>query len=105
MESKFTGGLLGLIGINLLQGFLMMITLGLAFPWTVCIKQRWLARHTYLDGRQLVFDGTGGQLFGNYIKWFLLTIVTFGIYGFWLSLKMQAWIVKHTHIVETAAQQ
>ena len=97
-ESRFTGGLLGLIGINLLQGLLTGITLGLAAPWAVCMKERWIARHTVIDGPQLVFDGTGGQLFGNYIKWFLLTIITFGIYAFWLEIKMKQWLVKHTHM-------
>ena len=97
MESKFTGGLLGLIGISLLQILLTVFTLGIAFPWAVCIKEGWIARNTIIDGRKLYFDGTGGQLFGNYIKWFLLTIVTLGIYSFWLSIKMQQWIVKHTH--------
>ena len=97
MESKFTGGLLGLIGINILQGLLCTITLGIGAPWAICMKQRWIASHTIIDGYRLAFDGTGTQLFGNYIKWFLLTIVTLGIYGFWLSINMKRWIVKHTH--------
>jgi len=97
MESKFTGGLLGLIGVNLLQALVCFITLGIGAPWAVCIKQRWIASHTTIDGQRLYFDGTGAQLFGNYIKWFLLTIVTLGVYGFWLDLKMKCWIVKHTH--------
>ena len=96
MESKFTGGLLGMIGIGILQGLIITFTLGLGLPWAVCLKQRWIAKHTVIDGRKLTFDGTGGQLFGNYIKWFLLTIITFGIYGFWLTIKMQQWITKHT---------
>lgn len=96
-KSEFTGGLLGLIGINILQWLLIFITLGLGVPWAVCIKERWIARHTIIDGRQLTFDGNGGQLFGNYIKWFLLTILTFGIYGFWLDIKMKQWITRHTH--------
>ena len=96
-ESRFTGGLLGLIGINLLQALLIAITLGLATPWAICMKERWLARHTVIDGQQLIFDGTGSQLFGNYIKWFLLTIITLGIYGFWLDIKLKQWIIKHTH--------
>ncbi len=98
-ESRFTGGLLGLIGINILQGLLIGLTFGLAAPWAICMKQRWIARHTVIDGRQLIFDGTGSQLFGNYIKWFLLTIITLGIYGFWLDIKMKQWITKHTHMV------
>lgn len=96
-ESKFTGGLLGLVGINLLQALLIGITFGIAAPWAICIKERWMAKHTVIDGHQLVFDGTGGQLFGNYIKWFLLTLITFGIYGFWLDIKMKQWITMHTH--------
>ena len=99
MESKFTGSLLGLIGINLLQALIIILTFGLAAPWAICMKERWIARHTIIDGRQLVFDGTGGQLFGNYIKWFLLTLITLGIYGFWLDIKMKQWITKHTHMV------
>ena len=98
-ESRFTGGLLGLIGINILQGIIIGLTFGIAAPWAICLKQRWIARHTVIDGRQLIFDGTGGQLFGNYIKWFLLTIITVGIYGFWLDIKMKQWITKHTHMV------
>ena len=96
-NSEFDGGLLGLIGISILQGILITFTLGLGAPWAVCIRERWVAKHTIIDGRRLTFDGNGGQLFGNYIKWFLLTIVTLGIYGFWLSIKMKQWVVKHTH--------
>ena len=96
-NSEFDGGLLGLIGISILQGILITFTLGLGAPWAVCIRERWVAKYTIIDGRRLTFDGNGGQLFGNYIKWFLLTIVTFGIYGFWLSIKMKQWVVKHTH--------
>ena len=96
-QSQFTGGLLGLIGINILQGLLIMITLGIGAPWAICLKERWIAKHTYIDGRQLAFDGTGAQLFGSYIKWFLLTIITLGIYSFWLEIKMKQWLVKHTH--------
>ena len=96
-NSEFDGGLLGLIGISILQGILITFTFGLGAPWAVCIRERWVAKHTIIDGRRLTFDGNGGQLFGNYIKWFLLTIVTLGIYGFWLSIKMKQWVVKHTH--------
>ena len=97
-KSLFNGGLLGLIGINILQSLLITITLGIALPWAICLKERWIAKHTIIDGQQLVFDGKGGQLFGNYIKWFLLTIITFGIYAFWLDIKMKQWVVKHTHV-------
>lgn len=50
MESKFTGGLLGLIGISILQFLITVLTLGLALPGAVCMKERWLAKHTIIDG-------------------------------------------------------
>ena len=96
-ESKFDGGLLGLIGINLLASLITVASIGIAYPWAVCLKEEWIASHTIIDGKRLYFDGRGGQLFLNYIKWFLLTIITFGIYGFWLSIKMKKWVAKHTH--------
>lgn len=95
-NSNFTGGLLGYIGINLLQFVLTILTLGLAAPWAVCIKERWIAKHTVIEGKQLKFVGTGLGLFGQYIKWFLLTIITLGIYSFWLVIKMKQWVVRNT---------
>ena len=98
-ESKFTGGLLGLIGINILVIALFVFTVGLGLPWCVCIKQDWITKHTTIDGKRLSFDGTGLQLFGNYIKWWLLCIVTLGIYGFWMSIKFRQWTTRHTHFL------
>jgi uncharacterized membrane protein YjgN (DUF898 family) len=98
VESEFTGGLFGLIGINILATVLTVFTLGIALPFAVCLKQRWVADHTILDGHRLMFDGNGFQLFGQYIKWFLLTIITLGIYVFWLGIKMKKWVVSHTHV-------
>ena len=102
MDSKFTGGLLGMIGIGILEALICFFTLGICFPWALCIKERWYVQHTIIDGHKLTFDGTGMQLFGNYIKWLLLTIITFGIYSFWLTIKMKQWVTKHTHMEAVA---
>lgn len=96
-ESKFTGTLLGLIGINLLASLIILCTFGIATPWAICIREKWVAEHTFINGRQLTFDGTGAQLFGNYIKWFLLCLITLGIYSLWMGIRMKQWVVKHTH--------
>ena len=98
MESKFTGGLFGMIGIGILQTIIIVCTLGFGTPWAICLKERWYVKHTIIDGHKLTFDGTGAQLFGNFIKWMLLTIITLGIYSFWLSIKMKQWVAKHTHL-------
>ena len=96
-ESKFTGGLLGFIGTNILCGLIIVLSLGIATPWAICLRQKWLADHTIIDGRQQKFDGTGGGLFITYLKWCLFCIITLGFYGLWLPIKFRTWIVEHTH--------
>lgn len=99
MRSEFDGGLPGMIGIAILQVIIVTLTFGIASPWAVCMKESWYVKHTVIDGKRLTFDGTGSQLFGNYIKWFLLGIVTLGIYFLWMPIKMKQWVTKHTHMV------
>lgn len=94
--SYFDGGLLGLIGVNILTFLLSVITFGLAYPWLICMKLNWVTSHTVIEGRRLRFIGTGLSLFGNWIKWLLLTIITFGIYSFWLVIKVKQWEIKNT---------
>ena len=95
-NSYFDGGLLQQIGWTLLGGLITTITLGICYPWALCMIYGWETRHTVVEGRRLNFDGTGGQLFGNWIKWFLLTIITLGIYSLWLSIALKKWKAKHT---------
>ena len=57
----------------------------------------WETKHTVVNGHRLIFDGSAVQLFGNWIKWFFLTIITLGIYGFWLGIALRKWKAKHTH--------
>jgi len=98
-NSYFDGGLLQLIGWKILGFIITIITLGICYPWAVCMIYRWEAKHTVINGRRLIFDGTALQLFGNWIKWLLLTIITFGIYGLWVGIKLKKWQTKHLHFV------
>ena len=104
-QSDFTGGAISNFLRNFAVSFVSVITLGLLYPAMFCWKQRWVAAHTFIDGRKLVFDGKGSQLFGKYLLWFLLTIVTLGIYSFWLSVRMTQWTTKHTHFEGEAATE
>ena len=99
-ESYFDGGLLQLIGWKILGGLVTTITLGICYPWAVCMVYNWETKHTVIEGRRLKFTGTAIGLFGNWIKWFLLTIITFGIYGFWVNIKIKKWITKHTEFAD-----
>lgn len=95
-QSYFDGGLLQLIGWTILGGIITTLTLGICYPWALCMVYGWKINHTVIEGRRLRFDGTAMGLFGNWVKWFLLTLVTFGIYGFWLGIALEKWKVKHT---------
>lgn len=95
-NSYFDGGLFQLLGWSILCGLICLFSFGLAAPWGLCLLYNWETKHTVINGHRLRFTGTGGQLWGNWIKWFLLTLITLGIYGFWLNIKLKQWVVKHT---------
>lgn len=95
-SSYFDGGLLQLIGWHLLGLIITGFTLGICYPWAVCLIYRWEASHTVIEGKRLKFEGTAPGLFGSWIKWLLLTFITAGIYGFWLGIAMKKWKAKHT---------
>ena len=96
--SYFSGRMIALVGINLLTVLVDVITLGFAYPAMYCFKKRWLYKNTIINGYRLKFTGTGAQLFGKYILWTFLTIITIGIFGLWLPIKYQQWETKHVEI-------
>lgn len=67
-ESYFDGGLLQLIGYNILGILVTIFTLGICLPWAYCMIYRWEAKHTVINGRRLEFDGTAVQLFWQLAK-------------------------------------
>lgn len=100
-ESYFDGHTIQLFLWRLLGLFLCVITLSIAFPWTMCMVYRWEAKHTVINGYRLSFNGKGGQLFGRYMLWLLLTILTVGIFLICLANKIKKWKIKHTVFQDT----
>lgn len=99
-RSTFTGGVLSFLFYSLLAFLAVTFTFSLALPWVYAAFHRWLAAHTTIDGRPLRFDGTGSELFWHFLLWLVLTVLTFGIYGFWLYIRLTAWRVSHTHFAD-----
>ena len=95
-ESKFDGGLLQYIGWNILGFLVTALTLGICFPWAMCMIYGWKINHTVIEGRRLAFNGRAIGLFGTWIKCLLLTIITIGIYGLWVPITLEKWKVKNT---------
>jgi len=99
-ESYFDGGLLQLICWKLLGFLITICTLGICYPWAFCMVYSWEAKHTVINGKRLQFNGRAMGLFGNWIKWLLLTFVTCGIYSFWLAIALKKWKIKHTEFAQ-----
>ena len=96
-NSYFDGGLLQLIGWRLIGTLITVVTLGICYPWALCMVYGWETKHTVINGHRLVFDGSAVGLFGNWVKWLLLCVITVGIYSLWLGIALKKWKTKHTH--------
>lgn len=106
-DSYFTGGAFANFFIGFLTFIVSVLTLFLAYPAMVCWKMRWKCKHTYVNGKRLAFDGTAMQLFGKFILWIFLSIITIGIYLIVaMPLNLNRWKTKHTHFegVEESAK-
>jgi len=96
MESYFDGGLAQLIGWRILGFLVTTFTFGICYPWALCMVYGWRVNHTVIEGRRLQFNGRALSLFGHWIKWLLLSIITLGIYLFWVQISLEKWKVKNT---------
>jgi uncharacterized membrane protein YjgN (DUF898 family) len=92
----FNGGAGTYFGTGLLAFAITVLSLGIAYPYALVLRQRWRAKHTYVNGHRLVFVGTGIGLFGLWIKWLLLSVITFGVYLLWVVARIQKWVVENT---------
>ncbi len=91
--SQFTGGFFGFWGRIILAELLTIFTLFIGFPWAVCMIINWFVSRSVIDGNKIIFNGKGGQLFGKYILWAFLSIITLGIFALTLPIRYAKWIV------------
>jgi uncharacterized membrane protein YjgN (DUF898 family) len=95
----FNGGAATYVGTAVLGFLLTVCTVGICYPYALVLRERWRARHSYINGRQLRFTGSAWSLFGNWLKWLALSLVTFGVYLFWVGPRIQRWRWEHTDFV------
>lgn len=89
-----------LIVIYAAIGVLAFFMLFLGLAWATVISLRWQYRHTVIDGKRLVFKGKKTALWGNFLKWLFLTVLTLTIYGLWVGIKMQRWVISNVETVK-----
>ncbi|HIU71131.1 MAG TPA: DUF898 family protein [Candidatus Enterosoma merdigallinarum] len=88
---------------TILSKIVNLLTLYILKPYIMVTETKFLASRTVLDGRRLVFDGSGTILFADYIKWYFLTIVTLGVYAFFVRNRLLQYKVKHIHLQGSAS--
>jgi uncharacterized membrane protein YjgN (DUF898 family) len=90
--------------VTFLVGYLLtMITFGIYAPWFMCKMNKWFSENTKItkNGQEvggLGFVGEGGELLVTFIVGYLLTLITFGIYGAWFQVKMIKFNADNTKI-------
>ena len=107
MESKFTGSVLGFLGMKMLalpMLLLGIVSLGILWAWYRMKLHRWITMHTWVDGRQLRFDGRTMEFWVRGIIWMFFSTITFGIYTiFFLGPRRQHWFASRTHVAQSAS--
>jgi uncharacterized membrane protein YjgN (DUF898 family) len=93
---RFDGGAATYIGTGILAALVTICTVGICYPFAMVLRERWRAKHSSIDGFPLVFTGSAWSLFGNWLKWLALSIITIGIYLFWVGPRIQQWKWEHT---------
>jgi uncharacterized membrane protein YjgN (DUF898 family) len=88
---QFLGTGLGCLWLTIWTSVLTFITLGLFFPWSYSAWQRWIAQNTYVNGRRLVFTGSGGAFFLRWLLIVVLSLITFGLYAPWGYCLIKRW--------------
>lgn len=99
-QFAFDGGAGTYLGTALLGLLITVLSLGLLYPFSLVLRERWRAKHSYIEGRQLVFNGSAWGLFGLWWKWLILIVITLGIYLFWVGPRIYRWKWEHTSWAE-----
>lgn len=95
-QFAFDGGAATYLGTAILGVLVTVFTLGICYPYALVLRERWRAKHSYIEGRQLVFNGSAWALFGLWWKWLILIIITVGVYGFWVGPRLYRWKWENT---------
>lgn len=103
-DSGFDGNSFQYFGYSLMQLLVLILTLGLAYPWTHNMMLRWLTRHQVINNDRLYYDGTALGMFFRAIAAIILSVITFGIFMPWARCWLWRYQYSHTHVDHDAAK-
>ncbi|CAH2761104.1 DUF898 family protein [Erysipelothrix amsterdamensis] len=98
-SSYFDGSIWSYIGLQLVNIIIAIVTLGLGTPWILVRTYRWESEHTVINGQRFRFNGDSVSLFGHWVIWWILTLITFGLYGIIVRVKLISWRVENTEML------
>ena len=66
----------------------------------IVIFMKWSVRHTIVNGQRMKLKASALGLFFNGFKWLFFTVITVGIYLFWIPVAIAKWKAAHIVAVE-----
>ena len=97
-SGAFDGNSFQYFGYSLLEILLLILTVGLAAPWTMTMIQKWEIKHSVILTDRFKYEGTALGILGQYIIVLLLCIVTLGLYYPWGIVQLNKYVYSHTHV-------
>ena len=70
----------------------------LMIPLIIHGSYKYRMAKTVWKGIRFGYVGDRMELFKNYLKWIFFTIITFGIYGAWLSMNLRKYVVERIRL-------
>ena len=96
LASYYDGSSIEMALFKLFGFIITLCTLGIAYPWVLVMIYGKKISNTVIEGRRLQFHGSAIGLFGMWIKWWFFSVITLGIYAFFIATRLERWRVSHT---------
>jgi len=96
---QFHGGAASYLGTVILAFLITVLTVGLGYPWALCMYQSWKIDNITYNGRKLKFKGSGFGLLWLWLKMWFFLLITLGIYSFWIAPRLERWVWDNTTVL------
>lgn len=77
-----------------------LVTLGIAYPLVYKVRQSYYIGVSFVDGKKLILEGKLLPLYGKWLFYLFLTVITFGLGFPLLFWTLRKWEAEGTHIRE-----
>lgn len=104
-DSRFDGNTFQYIGYNIVQFLFLVVTFGLAYPWTHNMILRWQTKHQIINNDRLIYDGTALGLLVRALVFVIVLLIPFGFLALpWLYCWLWRYQYAHTHVDHSFAE-